>query len=318
MKKILITGASGFVGTHLAQHLLSLGNGEIHGTYLTDDSMERSPVKDKIKFHKVNLQDRNQTEQLIKDVLPDEVYHLAANALVTVSFSDPLGTFHNNVDPQVNLFESLRVNNLFNTRVLITCSSEEYGFIDAKDLPMNESTPLRPANPYAVSKVAQDFFGLQYFIAYKMPIIRVRSFTHVGPGQAPGFVVADFAKQIAEIENGKNEPLIKVGNMTTRRDFTDVRDMVRLYQLLMEKGTSGEVYNAGSGMSHIIQEVMDKLIALSPIPIKLEQDPAKFRPADVPEIRADMTKTEQVTGWSPKIPFETTLKDTLDYWRKIV
>ncbi len=318
MKKVLITGASGFVGTHLAQHLLSIGGAEIHGTYLTDESMQRSLVKDQITFHKVNLQDKNQTDQLIKDVMPDEVYHLAANALVTVSFSDPLGTFHNNVDPQVNLFESLRANNLLQTKILITCSSEEYGFIDPKDLPMNENTSLRPANPYAVSKVAQDFFGLQYFIAYKMPIIRVRSFTHVGPGQAPGFVVADFAKQIAEIENGKKEPLIKVGNMETKRDFTDVRDMVRLYYLLMEKGVAGDVYNAGSGVSHVISSVMDQLIHLSNTSITLEKDPSKFRPADVPEIRADISKTQEITGWKPEIPFEKTLKDTLDYWRKIV
>ncbi|HYK08127.1 MAG TPA: GDP-mannose 4,6-dehydratase [Candidatus Eisenbacteria bacterium] len=318
MKKVLITGASGFVGTHLAQHLLEVGDVRVHGTYLTDESMQRSPVKDLIAFHKVDLQDRNATEKLLREVMPDEVYHLAANALVTVSFANPLETFHNNVDPQVNLFESLRACNLLTTKVLLTCSSEEYGFIAPEDLPMTETTALRPANPYAVSKVAQDFLGLQYFISYKMPIIRVRSFTHVGPGQSPGFVVADFSKQIAEIEKGGRDTVIKVGNMQTRRDFTDVRDMVRLYHLLLEKGEAGEVYNAGSGKSHVIQEVMDILIGLSSVKITLEEDPSKFRPADVPEILADITKAQAITGWKPEISFEQTLKDALDYWRGIV
>lgn len=318
MKKVLITGASGFVGTYLAQHLLELGNSEIHGTYLSDESREKSPVKDRITFHKVDLQDKEQTEQLIHMVMPDEVYHLAAMSSVAASFKDPIGTFHSNIDAELNIFESLRANNLLTTRVLITGSAEEYGYVAANDLPVDENTPLRPASPYAVSKVTQDFLGLQYFISYKMPIFRVRPFNHVGPGQGPGFVVADFARQIAMIEKGTMEKVIKVGNMEARRDFTDVRDMVKLYPLIVEKGIPGDVYNAGSGKSHKIQEIMDMLIKLANVDIKLETDQAKIRPSDVPEIIADSTKIMEATGWKAEIPFEQTIKDTLDYWRKIV
>src|SRR5690348_5682726 len=205
MKKILITGASGFVGTYLAQHLLELGESEIHGTYLSDDSLEKSPVKEKITFHKVDLQDKEQTENLIKTVMPDEVYHLAAMANVPASFKNPRGAFHSNVDAELNLLESLRMCDLLSTKVLITGSAEEYGYVSTEDLPVNENTPLRPSSPYAVSKVAQDFLGLQYFIAYKMPIFRVRPFNHVGPGQGLGYVVADFAHRIAEIEKSGKE-----------------------------------------------------------------------------------------------------------------
>lgn len=318
MKKILITGASGFVGTYLAKHLLELGQSEIHGTYLTEESMEKSPVKDKITFHKVDLQDKNATEQLIQSVMPDEVYHLAAMANVAASFKDPVGTFHSNVDSQLYLLESLRINNLLTTKVLIVGSAEEYGYVTAEDLPVNENTILRPSSPYAVSKIAQDFLGLQYTIAYKMPIYRVRPFNHVGPGQGKGYVVADFARQIAEIEKMGKPSVIKVGDMSKKRDFTDVRDMVRLYPLLLEKGQPGDVYNAGSGKSHEVQEVMDTLISLAHVDITLESDPSKMRPADIPEIIADSQKVEKATGWKPEISFEQTLKDTLDYWRKLV
>lgn len=318
MKKILITGASGFVGTYLAQHLIQLGNAEIHGTYLTDESMEKSPVKDKISFHKVDLQQKGQTENLIATVMPDEVYHLAAMASVPASFKDPIGAFHSNVDAELHLFESLRIHNLTQTKVLITGSAEEYGYVRPEDLPVDEQTALRPSSPYAVSKVAQDFLGLQYYISYHMPIFRVRPFNHVGPGQSPGYVVADFAKRIAEIEKTGKPEVIQVGDMTKKRDFTDVRDMVRLYPLILEKGVAGEVYNAGSGISHEIQEVMDILISLTKVQVTLESDQSKLRPGDIPEIVADASKITSLTGWKPEIPFEQTLKDTLDYWRKIV
>lgn len=318
MKKILITGASGFVGTYLAQHLLELGNAEIHGTYLSDDSLEKSSIKDHITFHKVDLQERSQTENLIKEVMPDEIYHLAALASVPGSFQDPGGAIHSNVDSELFLLESLRANNLMSTKVLVIGSAEEYGYVTAEDLPVNEKAPLRPASPYAVSKIAQDFLGLQYYLAYKMPIYRVRPFNHVGPGQGTGYVVADFAKRIAEIEKTGKSEVILVGDMTKKRDFTDVRDMVRLYPLILEKGTPGEVYNAGSGKSHQIQEIMDTFISLSHVTITLQQDPSKLRPGDIPEIVADSTKVRETTGWQPEIPLEQTLKDTLDYWRGIV
>lgn len=318
MKRVLITGASGFVGGYLAEHLLALGDYDIYGTYLTEKSKEESPVNNKIHFIQTDLQNQDQTERLIMEVQPEYVYHLAAMASVWTSFQDPIGTFHANIDAQLMLFESLRKAQLLTSRVLVVGSAEEYGYITPEDLPVDEETPLRPANPYSVSKISQDFLGLQYTISYKMPIIRIRPFNHVGPRQAPGFVLSDFARQVAEIEKGEMEPIIRVGNMEARRDFTDVRDMVKVYPLVLEKGIPGEVYNAGSGKSHKIQEVMDLLISFSHQTIKVESDPTKFRPADVSEIIADTTKITTLTGWKPEIPFETTVKDTLDYWRKIV
>lgn len=318
MKKVLITGASGFVGGYLAEHLLKLGDYDIYGTYLSEKSKEESPVREKIHFIQADLQNKEQTERLIEEVKPEFVYHLAAMASVRTSFSDPIGTFHANIDAQLHLFEALRKYELLNTRILIVGSAEEYGYVTPEDIPVDENTPLRPANPYSVSKIAQDFLGMQYFISYKMPIIRIRPFNHVGPRQSTGFVLSDFAKQVAEIEKGKMEPHIKVGNMEVKRDFTDVRDMVKVYPLVLEKGNPGEVYNAGSGTSHQIQEIMDLLISSAHIAITLESDLTKFRPSDVPEIVADNTKITTLTGWKPEISFEQTVKDTLDYWRNIV
>lgn len=318
MKKVLITGASGFVGGYLAEHLLSLGNYEIYGTYHSEKNKEASPVKDAIHFFQVDLQNKETTESLVKEVNPELIFHLAAQANVPESFKDPVGTFHANVDSQLNLFEALRVNQLTNTRVLIVASSEVYGYVKEEDLPVDEETPLRPANPYSVSKIAQDYLGFQYHLSYQMPIIRVRAFNHVGPRQEARYVVSDFAKQVASIEKGIQEPIMKLGNLEARRDITDVRDMVRAYHLLIEKGESGEVYNIGSGQSHAIQEVLDILLSYIAVPVTVEKDPEKFRPSDIPDIVADTTKIKNLTGWQPEISLKHTLKDTLDYWRKMV
>jgi len=318
MKKVLITGASGFVGGWLAEHLLSLGNSEIYGTYLTEESKEISPVKDKITFLQADLSRRDTIEKIVSDVRPEEVYHLAALASVASSFRDPVATFHNNIDVEIFLLESLRNSGLTDTKVLIVGSAEVYGNVGASDLPIDEGVSLRPASPYAVTKVAQDFLGYQYHLSYKMPIIRVRPFNHIGPRQATGFVVADFAKQIADIEKGHQEKIIKVGNLEAKRDFTDVRDMVKAYSLILEKGVPGDVYNIGSGKSIKITDVLDMLIGMSTVEITKEVDPTKLRPSDVPEIVCNNTKIRNLTSWDTTIPLETTLKDTLEYWRNIV
>jgi GDP-4-dehydro-6-deoxy-D-mannose reductase len=177
---------------------------------------------------------------------------------------------------------------------------------------------LRPASPYAVSKIAQDYLGFQYSLSYKLPIIRVRSFNHIGPRQSPRFIAADFAKQIALIEKDQQEAVIKVGNLEAKRDFTDVRDVVRAYALLMEKGEKGEVYNIGSGISKSAQEILDMLLALSEKKITIQVDQSKMRPSDTPEIVCDHSKVTALTGWNPETPLEQTLKDTLEYWRKQV
>lgn len=319
MTKVLITGITGFAGSFLAEYLLEKGDYEISGTFLSEKSLQNvTTVKDKLDLVQVDLTQKDAIESLIAAKKPDIIFHLAALAAVGASFSDPVGTFHNNVDSEIFLLEALKQQGLTHTKVMIVSSGDIYGYITPEDVPVNEETPLRPGNPYAVSKIAQDYIGLQYALSYNMPIIRVRPFNHIGPRQAPGFVVSDFAKQISAIEKGTQEPVVKVGNLDAKRDFTDVRDMVKAYALIMEKGQAGEVYNIGSGVSHAIQEILDMLIGLSSVKISVETDPAKLRPSDIPEIVVDNTKVVALTGWKPEIALATTLKDTLEYWRSSI
>lgn len=318
MKRVLITGASGFVGGFLAEELLRAGKYEIYGTYLTDESKEYSPVKDAITFIKTDMMDRAQIDAALEQSQPDYIYHLAAAASVGASFKDPIGTFHANIDAEINLFESLRSHDMMNTRVLVFGSAESYGYVTPEDLPVDEQTPLRPSSPYSVSKIAQDMLALQYHISYHMPLVRIRPYNQIGPRQGVGFVASDFAKQIAQIEKGLIPPVVKVGNLDAKRDFTDIRDSVKAYALILEKGTPGDVYNLGSGMSHATKELLDILLAHATVPITVETDPTKLRPSDVPEIVCDNSKVVTLTGWKPEIAFERTVKDILDYWRNIL
>jgi GDP-4-dehydro-6-deoxy-D-mannose reductase len=318
MKKILITGATGFVGTHLVSYLLSLEKYEIYGTYRSEGSLENYPYKDRIKFVKADLADKEQFKSALSQVKPDAVFHLAAQAAISESIRHPLETLHNNIDSELFLFESLRELEMLNTKIMIVLSADVYGYVLPEDLPIDEATPFRPGNPYAVSKIACDFLAYQYFRSYKLPIVRLRSFTHIGPGQKTGFVTSDFAKQIAEIEKGKQEAVIRVGNLDAKRDFTDVRDIVRAYALLLEKGEPGDVYNIGSGMSRKISEVLEFFLSKAKVSIKSETDPDKLRPSDIPDFVADFSKLQKLTGWKPEISFEKSLEDILEFWRKQV
>ena len=318
MSKILITGASGFVGSHLCEYLYSLQKYEITGTYLQEESFINSPVKNKINFEKLDLLETGKVYDLVTKLKPDYLVHLAASTSPHASFKNPIGTFQNNINSQLNLLEAIRENKLFETRILIISSGEIYGRIRSEDLPVNEETPLMPLSPYAVSKISQDYLALQYFLTYKIPSIRVRPFNHIGPRQGLGFIASDFSKQIAEIEKGKMEPIIKVGNLEAKRDFTDVRDVVRAYSLLLEKGLPGEPYNIGSGESYSAQTILDILLKLSQTKIAVEVDPEKLRPSDIADIKCDSTKLRDLTGWQPQIKITQTLQDTLDYWRNII
>jgi GDP-4-dehydro-6-deoxy-D-mannose reductase len=315
-KKILITGASGFVGSHLADALLEKGEDEIVGIYYSDQGLENLKDK-KIELEKVDLKNSEEVSSLIKKFKPDILYHLAAFTSAAESFSSPNETVTNNINCQLNILEEIRKNNL-ETRILITSSAEVYGDVLEKDLPIDEDTPFNPTNPYAVSKLAQDFFGRQYFLSYKLRVIRARPFNHIGPRQSPNFVVSAFAKKIVEIEKEKRGPVLPVGNLQTMRDFTDARDVVKAYILLMEKGVDGEVYNIGSGKAYKISDILDMLLSLSKVKVIVEEDKSLFRPIDNPKLVCDATKIKNLTGWEPQIPLEKTLQDTLDYWRNII
>lgn len=313
--KAYITGISGFAGSFLAELLLKKGY-EVHGTHVSDDVRNVEHIKHDLSLHKVNLLDFKSVENNISTVLPDVVYHLAALTSPAESFKEPDLIVTNNISAELNLLESIRLSSA-SPRILITSSAEVYGLISEEDLPVDENTQLRPGSPYAVSKIAQDYLGLQYNLSYGMDIVRVRPFNHIGPRQSPQFVVAAFAKQVAEIEKKHKEPMISVGNLDAKRDFTDVRDMVEAYLVLMEKGKSGDVYNVGSGKSYKISEILEKLLSLTEVKISTEVDTLKLRPSDVPDIYSDNTKINDL-GWSQKFSLDKTLKDTLDYWRDVV
>lgn len=313
MKKVLITGATGFVGRHLADYLSAKNEYEIFGTSLNDKSFHT----EKIKIEKIDLTIFDDVAGLFEKIKPDYIFHLAAFTSPAESINNPTPTVLSNIEIQMNILNAVK-NVGLNTRLLVVSSGEVYGLVDAADLPIDESTPMRPLNPYAVSKIAQDYLSLQYSLAYKLDIVRVRPFNHTGPGQTPVFAIPSFAKQIAQIEKGQKEPVLNTGNLLAKRDFTDVRDIVKGYVLLMEKGINGEVYNIGSGKSHDMKTLLNMLLALSNKKITVNSDPEKFKPSSIFDIYCDFTKLNSLTGWKPEIPIEKTLQDTLDYWRGIV
>ncbi|MDP2649878.1 MAG: GDP-mannose 4,6-dehydratase [bacterium] len=318
-KKVLITGISGFAGSHLADYILRNKDYEISGTYLSEESLRTvKDIQEKVNLVKVDLLDPKKTQELVDDIKPDLIFHLAALTSPAESFKNPALTITNNISAQVNLLEAVKNLELKNSRILIVSSADVYGIVSQSDLPIKEDTKFNPDSPYGVSKIAQDFLGLQYFLSYKLNIIRVRSFNHIGPRQSPAFVVPSFSKKIAEIEKGKTEPVLFVGNLEPKRDLTDVRDIVAAYTLIIEKGKSGDVYNIGSGISYQISDILAMLLSFAKVKIKIEKDPSLFRPSDIPEQRADISKIKNLTGWSPSIPIETTLRETLDYWRNII
>lgn len=317
-QKVLITGISGFAGSHLAEYLISQKSYEVAGTFLLKKSLGNvAHVRQNLHLIELNLVDYKKTSRVVKELKPDLVFHLAALPAVASSFKNPAETMINNITAQINILEAIKKLNLFDTRILIVSSADVYGKVPPEELPMDENTAFRPTNTYAVSKIAQDFLGLQYCISYLLKIIRVRPFNHIGPRQSAGFVVSDFAKKIADIEKGRIDPILRVGNLQAKRDFTDVRDMVRAYNFLLEKGEFGEVYNIGSGVSYNISEILDILLSFSKIKIKVETDHLLLRPEDVQDRLCDNKKFVELTGWKPSIPIKKSLKDTLDYWRNI-
>jgi GDP-4-dehydro-6-deoxy-D-mannose reductase len=312
--KALITGISGFVGSYLAEYLLDNTDWEVAGTVFGPYS-NIADLCGQMELYPAELSRLDVVTFVLEQSQPDAIFHLAAQPLVSASRRDPWGTLETNIRMQLNILEGVaRINP--DCRVLVIGSSEEYGLISPEDLPISEDTPLRPLSAYAISKVAQDLLGLQYHLTHNLQVVRVRPFNHIGPRQRIGFVAPDIASQIAAAESGQRPPIIEVGNLAARRDFSDVRDVVRAYVLLITSGEPGQVYNVGSGESHAIQELLEALLALSRTPIEVRQDPERMRPSEVPEIVCDATRIRECTGWETTIPFTQSLQDILEYWRE--
>ena len=315
--RALITGITGFVGSHLAEYLLT-NDYEVYGTIRWRSRHENiGKIENKIKIIETDIRDSYSIKKAIEEVQPDAIFHLAAQSFVHTSFHAPQETLTTNVIGTVNILEALRSSKL-DPVIHIAGSSEEYGLVHPDETPIKETNPLRPLSPYAVSKVAQDLLGFQYFRSYGLKIIITRAFNHTGPRRGDVFVTSSFAKQIAEIEKSMKEPVIHVGNLSSQRDFTDVRDVVRAYELAVKNCDYGEVYNICSGKSWIIKDVLDLLLNMSKVRVEIKQDPARMRPSDVEILLGDSTKFHQKTGWKPEIPFEKTMEDLLDYWRGVV
>src|SRR3989338_518921 len=315
-KKIaLITGITGFAGSHLAELLLK-EDVEVHGIQRwrsKSDNIEA--IKDKIQFHEADLLDAHSLYTVIDEVKPNYIFHLAAQSYVQSSWASPSNTLEVNIIGTVHLFEAVRKSGL-PLAIQIACSSEEYGKVMPDEVPISEGNPLRPLSPYAVSKLAMDYLGYQYFESYGIKIIRTRGFNHTGPRRGDVFAESTFAKQIAEIEKGKKEPVVYVGNLDAKRDYTDVRDMVRAYYLSVEKCKPGEVYNIATGTGWRVGDVLDMLLKKSTAKIKIIHDPTRMRPSDVEVLVGDSTKFRNATGWKPVIPFEKTMEDLLNYLRE--
>lgn len=311
--RVLITGAGGFVGKHLAAHLSQHSpKPTLLGTTLFPTERAHPAVS---MTRQLDLTDYARARGLLDDWRPAAIYHLAAQAFVPRSFEDPWETLENNIRSQLNIITACLELDM-RPRMLVVSSAEIYGAVPRERMPMAEDCALKPANPYSVSKVAQDMLGLQYFLSHNLPIMRARPFNHIGPGQNPRFVAPAFARQIAQIEENQREARIYVGNLAAKRDFTDVRDIVRAYRLIVEKGQAGEAYNVASGRAYSIETLLNGLLRHSDITIEVRVDPARLRPVDIPEIIGDASKLYRHTGWQPSISFEETLRDVLADWRQ--
>ena len=313
--RILITGITGFAGSHLAEYFLNEGKHEVYGTIKwRSDRQNIIGIIDKLDLLECDVKDAFAVKTVIEKVKPDQIFHLAAQSYVPFSWRAPEETLTTNIIGELNIFEAVRAAKL-KSYIHIAGSSEEDGLVHPDEVQIKETNPLRPLSPYGVSKVTQDFLGFQYFKSYGMNIVRTRAFNHTGPRRGTVFATSNFAKQIIEIEKGKRKPVIQVGNLEAVRDFCDVRDVVKAYALSLSKGEPGEVYNISSGVGVKIKDMLDKLITISHVDLKIETDKSRMRPSDVELLVGSAEKFKQATGWQPSIPFDQTLSDLLDYWR---
>jgi len=312
--RVLLTGVAGFAGSHLAEYLLHQTAAEIHGVIHRHD-WRIHHLRDRLALHRGDLRNALWVNDLVQQVQPDCTMHLAAWSDVGGSWQQPWTTYELNILCQLNVLEALQ-RSAAQCRTLIVTSNEVYGLVQPHDLPIDEETPFRPNTPYGVSKVAQDVMGLQYWNSHHLPVIRVRSFNHIGPRQADDFAASAFARQIAEIEAGLRPSVVRVGNLDAERDFTDVRDIARAYWLALNHGQPGDVYNVGSGRSHTIRWILNTLLSLTDASIEVQTDPDRLRPSDVPVSVCDNRRLVTATGWQPQRDMHDTLRDLLDDWRQ--
>ncbi|MGB2853542.1 MAG: GDP-mannose 4,6-dehydratase [Dehalococcoidia bacterium] len=338
--RVLITGVTGMAGSHLAEYLLNIEGLEIYGTYRwrsrvdnLDDLRKAGKVNiitggfesmlhERTDSSKLNLIEADITDSfsmkwVIGAVKPERIFHLAAQSYVHASWGAPAETLHTNIVGEVNLLEAVRSAGI-DPIIHIAGSSEEYGLVLPHELPVKETNPLRPLSPYGVSKATQEMIAYQYFMSYGLKTVITRAFNHEGPRRGEVFVTSNLAKQIVEVEKGLKPPVLYVGDLSSVRDWSDVRDVIKAYWLVTEMGTPGEVYNIGSGVGREVREMLDMLLGMSNVDIEVEVDHARLRPSDVKVLICDTTRFRKLTGWKPQIPFDKTLRDLLDYWRERV
>lgn len=320
MKKVLITGITGFAGSHLMDYILNNTDYEVYGIKRMNSNLRNiHHALDRITLYDADLLDENSLISVLKKVSPDQIYHLGALSWVTPSWDMPAVYMQTNAIGTINLFEAMRLTGC-KARVLTSATPEEFGDVPADLIPITEETRIKPINPYAASKAAQDMVCITYQASYNMDIVRTRAFNHEGPRRYIHGAIASFAYQIAKIERGMQEPVIKVGNLSATRNFTDIRDTVRAYYLAMEHGVSGELYIIGTDQIYTMKEVLDMLIKHSTMAdkISIEVDPARVRPTELMTFIGDYSKFHKLTGWERKFDLSETLQTVLDYWREFI
>lgn len=310
MKRALIIGGGGFAGGYLIRELTAAGY-EVHATCLPEEE-----ICGDCAVYSLDIGDVSAIEGLLARVMPDVVFHLAAQSSVAVSWKKPALTAQVNVVGAVNVLEAVRLSQRPDTRLLLIGSGEEYGFIPKDACPLSEEEKLRPGNIYAATKVCQEMIGQIYSRSYGMDIVMTRSFNHTGPGQSPTFVVSEICRQIAAAEQPGAPAELLIGNTDAKRDFTDVRDVVRAYRLLAEKGVSGRVYNVGRGSAAAIGQILETALSMSQVQIAVIRDPRRLRASDIPIIEPDVSLIFADTGWRAQISIEETVRDTLEWWRE--
>ena len=311
--KALVTGGAGFAGSHLTEYLLDQNQEVIMVARRENSSHPPEDLLRRVRMVSADLRDFAALRRALDEIRPERIYHLAAFSSVVESTRNPRHCYDVNFNGTLNLLEACREIG-FDTRVLLVSSSNVYGVAGAADLPLRESSPLRPENPYAGSKIAAEFLAVQFGLSYGLPVIRARPFQHTGPRQSPAYVCSGLARQVAEIACGRRPPVIEVGNPQVSRDFSDVRDVVRGYAVLLERGRPGEVYQLCSGRAASVGSVIELLVARVQAPVEVRIDPSKARPGESLALWGDPAHARLETGWIPQYSLEETLRDLFCYW----